>query len=92
MKERLVEINTSMLSLIARVNNIDKRIEELESKRDMEELHGEIHALVNSIVVDFNKKNQALQALAATKDGELQAYKIKAYKVRVKPVQAQTKV
>jgi len=48
MEERLPEINTSMLALTNRVNDIDKRIEELEFKGDMDKLHGEMQAAVSS--------------------------------------------
>ena len=37
-EEMLIKIKNSMSTLMGRVNNIDKHIEELEPERDMEEL------------------------------------------------------
>jgi len=56
---------------------------------------------MTSMVANFNKVLQALQASEASKDGELQAYEVKvkvckleieAYKARVKALEAQIKV
>ena len=48
-----------MSSLGGRVDNMEKCIEKLEFKGDMEDLRGEMQAVANSVVVDFNKEIQA---------------------------------
>ena len=59
MDERLADINNSMGTLTGRVDNMDKRFEELESIGDFEELHGEVQDTVNCMVADVNKGIQA---------------------------------
>ena len=51
----------------------------------MEEHREEIQMAMTSVVANFKKEFQALQAFEAAKDGELQAYKaeVEAYKVEV---------
>ena len=61
-EESLVEINTSMSALMGKVDDMDKRIKELKSKEDPKELREEMHAAVNSVMADFNKEIQVLQA------------------------------
>jgi len=56
----LVVINTSISTLICRVNNMDKRIEKLKSKEGMKELLKEMQAILYSIVISFHKEVQAL--------------------------------
>jgi len=53
-EERLAEINITIAALTGGVDDMDKCIEELQSKADMEELRGEMQAVVNSVVADFN--------------------------------------
>ena len=53
--KRLDEINNSMSTLTSRVDDIDKRLEELESMEDFEEFHGEVQVAMNSVVVNVNK-------------------------------------
>ena len=60
---------------MGRVEDMDKRIEEFKSMGRMDELHGEMQAAMSSVVADFKKELQALQASGAAKDGELQAYR-----------------
>jgi len=71
---RLIEINTTMSTLTDMVDDMNKYIKELEYEGDVEELWVEMQEALNSMLVDFNKEIQALQALAASMDGELQAY------------------
>ena len=56
----LVVINTSISTLICRVNNMDKRIEKLKSKEGMKELLKEMQAILYSIVISFHKEVEAL--------------------------------
>lgn len=49
-EELLVEINSTMCALTGRVDDMDKRLEELESKGDIEKLHREMQATINSVV------------------------------------------
>ena len=80
--ERLVEINTSISTLTGSIKDMDKPIEELESKGDMEELSVKMQAAMNSIVADINKE---IQTFCASKDGKLQACKaeVEAFKAKV---------
>jgi len=71
LNERLAKINNSMTTLTGRVNDMEKRLKELESMEDFGELRGELQ--VQSMVADVNKKIQALRASEAIKDAELQA-------------------
>ena len=52
---RLAEINDSIITLMGRVDEMEKRIEELESEGDVEELHEEIEVAVNSIEANVTK-------------------------------------
>ena len=45
-----------MFILMGRVKDIDKRIQELGSMQNMEQLRGELQATMNSVVVDFNNE------------------------------------
>ena len=60
----------------------------------MDELRGETQAAMSSIVANFNKELQALQAFEAAKDRELQTYKakIEARKVEVEVYKARVGV
>lgn len=49
-EELLVEINSTMSALTGRVDDMDKRLEELESKGDIEKLRREMQATINSVV------------------------------------------
>jgi len=73
---------------------MEKRIDELESEGDLEELRGEMQVAVNSVVVNVNKEVQALRASEATQEEELKARRaeIVAYKTRVKALEAQLRV
>jgi len=73
-EERLIEINNSKATLVGRVDDIEKCLEELGSMRDFKELRGEVQAVVNSVVADVNKKIQALKASEAAKDAKIYAY------------------
>ena len=59
-EEWLAEINTTMLALTGRVDDMDRRIEELKSEGDMEEFHGEMQTIMTSMVAHFKKELQAL--------------------------------
>jgi len=74
-KEWLAKINTTMSALTGRVDDKDRHIEELESERDVEELRGEKQTTMTSMVPDFKKELQVLQASEAAKGCEFQAYK-----------------
>lgn len=76
-EEWLVEINATMLALTGWVDDMDKRIEELKSEGDMEEFRGEMQIAMASVMADFKKELQALQASEVAKDGKLQACKAK---------------
>jgi len=47
--DRLAEINNSIVTLSGRVDEIEKRIEELESEGDVEEFCEEMQVVVNSM-------------------------------------------
>ena len=55
-----MEFNTTMSTVTARVEDMDKSTEELQSEGDMEELRGETQVAVNSVVADFKREIQAL--------------------------------
>ena len=55
---------------MGRIDDLDKHIEELEVKGDMEKLCGKMQVAVNSIVTDFNKEIQALWGLVATRPNQ----------------------
>jgi len=52
--DKLAEVNDSIITLTGRVDEIKKRIEELDSEGDLEELRGEMQVAVNSVVADVN--------------------------------------
>lgn len=60
-EELLAEINNTMSPLMGRVDAIDRRIKKLKSKRDMEELRGEMQMAMTSVVADFKKEIQAFE-------------------------------
>jgi len=93
-EESLIEINAIMSILTGRVEDMDKRIKELESKGDKEEPREEMRAVVNSVVVDVLIRIQILRASKATEHAKLQAFRpeIEVYKVRVEALEAQIKV
>ena len=64
--DRVAEINASIITLTGRVDEMEKRIEEVESEGDLEELRGEMQVAVNSVVADVNKEVLALRASEAT--------------------------
>ena len=70
-EEQLVEINTTMSSPMGRVDDMERRIEELGSEGDMEEFHREMQMVMNSVVATINKEIQALRASEVAKDGKL---------------------
>ena len=92
--DKLVEVNDSIITLTGRVDEMEKRIKELESERELEELCGEMQVAINSIVADVSKEVQALRVSEATQGEELKACKaeIEAYKIRVEALEAQLKV
>ena len=92
--DKLTEVNNSILTLTGRVDEMEKRIEELESEGDLEELRGEMQVAVNFVVVDVNKEVQVLRASEDAKGEELKACraKIEAYKTRIKALEAQLKL
>jgi len=93
--DKLAEINHSMSNLTARVDDMEKRIEELKSTGDLEEFRAEMQEAVKSLASNVDEEVRALR------DGELQACKaevvackseIKAYKARVEALKTQLKV
>jgi len=56
MDERLTNINNFMATLIGRVDDIEKHLQELESMGDFEELRGKVQVVVNSMVADVNEE------------------------------------
>jgi len=68
---RLAEINNYMATLMGRLDNMDRRLEELESMGDFEELPGEVQTAVNFLMADANKEIQALKAFKAAKDARI---------------------
>ena len=52
-EDRLAEFTNFMPTLMGRVEDIDKHIEELESTGNMDGLRGEIQAAISSMVGDF---------------------------------------
>ena len=60
--DRLAEINDSIVILTGRVDEMEKRIKELESEGDVEELRGEMQVAVNSMAANVTKDFQALRA------------------------------
>ena len=73
MDERLTNINNFMATLIGRVDDMEKHLQELESMGDFEELRGKVQVVVNSMVADVNEEIQALKASEAAKDAKIQA-------------------
>ena len=55
-EDSLAKFNTTVSTLMGRVKDIDKRIQELGSMQNMEQLRGELQATMNSVVVDFNNE------------------------------------
>jgi len=87
-EERLTEINNSMTTLMDRVDDMDKRLEELESIRDFEELCREVQVAVNSVIANVNNEIQALKASETAKNAKIQAYD----ETRIEALEAQLKV
>jgi soluble cytochrome b562 len=67
--DKLAEINHSVSTLTGRVEDVEKRIEELESTGDMEEFCLEMQEAVKSLASNVDDEVRALR------DGELQACK-----------------
>jgi len=90
--ERLAEME--LVTLTGRVDDLEKHLEELESKEDFEEFRGEVRAVINSVVVNVNQEVQTLRASEAAQEEELKACraKVEAYKTRVEALEAQLKV
>lgn len=93
--DKLAKINHSMSDLMGRVDNMEKRIEELESTGDFEEFRAEMQEAVKSFASNVDEEVQALR------DGEFQACtaevvackpEIVAYKARVEALETQLKV
>ena len=63
--DKLAEVNDFIITLTGRVDEMEKRIEELKSEGDLEELCGEMQVAINSVVADVNKEVQALRASEA---------------------------
>jgi len=59
---RLAEINDFIVTITGRVDEMEKRIEELESEGNVEERRGEMQVVVNSMATNVTKDVQALQA------------------------------
>ena len=53
--DRLAEINDSIITLTGRVDEMEKRIKELESEGDVKELRGEMQVAVNSMAANVTK-------------------------------------
>ena len=85
--EKLAEINSSMSALTERVDDMDRRLEELESEGDMEGLCGEVKAAMISVGDEFRKELHALQASKAFKDDELKV-EVEACKAEVEACKA----
>ena len=80
---RLEKIKAFMSILKGRVDDMDKSVEELKSKKDMKEFRVEMQAAVNSLVADFNKEIRAFRrAMVAAKDCELRACKTELKPIR----------
>jgi len=88
--DKLAEINHSMSNLTGKVDDMEKRIEELESTGDLEEFHAEMQEAVKSLASNVDEEVRALR------DGDLQACKaevvackseIEAYKARVEALE-----
>jgi len=69
--DKLAEINHSILALTARVDDMQKRIEELESTRNIEEFYAKMQEAAKSLASNADEEIQALR------DGELKACKAK---------------
>ena len=66
---KLAKINHSMSDLMGRVDDMEKRIEELKSTMNFEEFHADMQEVVKSLASNADEEVQALR------DGELQACK-----------------
>jgi len=86
--ERLAEITNSMSTLTERVDDMDRRLEELESGGDMEGLRGEVKAAIIIVGDEFKRELQALQASESAKDDELKA-EVEACKAEVEACKAE---
>ena len=73
--EKVAEINDSIITLTGRVDEMEKRIEKLESEGDVEKLHGEMQVVVNSMATNVTKDVQALRASQDACKTELEFYK-----------------
>ena len=54
--EWLAEITNAMATLMGRVDDMEKHLEELGSMGDFEELRGKVQVVVNSMVADVNEE------------------------------------
>ena len=79
--DKLAEINDSIVTLMGCVDEMEKRIEELEFEGDFEELRGEMQAAVNSMAANVTKDVQALRASQDACKGELEFYKVEGQKL-----------
>jgi len=75
--DKLAEINDSIVTLMGCVDEMEKRIEELEFEGDFEELRGEMQAAVNSMAANVTKDVQALRASQDACKAKMEAYKAK---------------
>jgi len=71
MDERLMEINNSMATPTSKVDDMEKRLKELEFMGDFEELCEEVHAVANSMVANVNQEIQAFKASEAANDTKI---------------------
>lgn len=60
MEDRLAKFTSTISTLTDRVDDMNKRIEELESIGDLDELSGEMQTAMSSVVATVNKEIQAL--------------------------------
>jgi len=60
MEDRLTEFNSTISTLTDRVEDMNKRIEELKSIGNLDELSGEMQTTMNSVVATVNREVQAL--------------------------------
>jgi len=88
--EWLAEITNAMATLMGRVDDMEKHLEELGSMGDFEELRGEVQAAIKSVVVNVNQEDQDLWASETTQKEELEACraKVEVYKTRVEALEA----
>ena len=75
--DSFLEFNNSIVTLMGRVDEMEKSIEELESEGDVEELRGEMQVAEKSMAANVTKYVQALRASQDVCKSEVEAYKTK---------------